>query len=146
MWRLKLRCSSRVKPKYCIESDLVISESLNLILSGRLFSFDLVDLKMINEDFFAFKVSLFAINHLFICSMMTWPLLEISSAFLALNNTLVSSANILVLPEGQQFGMSLMYIRNNRGPRTDPWGTPQVMDLYDDLWLLSSTNCLRFVK
>ena len=39
---------------------------------------------------------------------------------LDIRKILVSSAKILVLPEGQQFGKSLMKIKNSSGPRTDP--------------------------
>ena len=37
----------------------------------------------------------------------------------------VSSANSLTV-EITPFGLSLMYVRNNEGPNTDPCGTPEV--------------------
>ena len=45
----------------------------------------------------------------------------------------VSSANILTLPEGQHAGRSLMNNRKSSGPRTEPWGTPHDMDLVCNL-------------
>ena len=47
----------------------------------------------------------------------------------------VSSAKILTLPEGQHIGKSLINNRKSSGPRTEPWGTPQDMDLVVDLLL-----------
>ena len=50
--------------------------------------------------------------------------------------TAVSSAKILILIlSGRElhFAKSLIYRINKRGPRTDPWGTPQFMDLRVDL-------------
>ena len=35
---------------------------------------------------------------------------------------------------------SLMYIRNNNGPRIEPWGTPVVIASKGDFMLLNSTN------
>ena len=39
---------------------------------------------------------------------------------------LVSSANILGMAQLRQFGKSLIYTRNNNGPKFLPCGTPQV--------------------
>ena len=41
---------------------------------------------------------------------------------------------------------SLMYRRNRRGPRTEPWGTP--CSIFDSLELkpLIDTNCLRSLR
>ena len=49
---------------------------------------------------------------------------------------LVSPAYILTSDGRLQFGSSLMYKRNNRGPRNDPWGTPQRMKLVSEFTLL----------
>ena len=39
-----------------------------------------------------------------------------------------------------------MYSKNKRGPRTDPWGTPQVMSLISEVLLLQNVNCVRPVR
>lgn len=43
-------------------------------------------------------------------------------------------------------GKSLIYIRNRRGPRTVPWGTPERTGLLEEEWLLAYTNCCLLVK
>ena len=54
-----------------------------------------------------------------------------------------SSANNLVLDERTHLGRSCMYIRNNRGPRTVPWGTPDVTGLVSDDFPSRMTVCSR---
>ena len=39
-----------------------------------------------------------------------------------------------------------MYIKNSNGPRTDPWGTPQLFSNRSDDCSLNDTNCLRSIK
>ena len=46
--------------------------------------------------------------------------------FLWLKKRLASSANIIGSNKQDAFGRSLTHTRNRRGPRIDPWGTPQV--------------------
>ena len=36
----------------------------------------------------------------------------------------VSSANIIALAIFKQFLKSFTYIKNNKGPKLEPWGTP----------------------
>ena len=59
---------------------------------------------------------------------------------------MVSSANILTLPEGQHLGRSLIKSKKNKGPRTDPWGTPHVMGLVFDLQLSMFTYCSQSIR
>uniref|UniRef100_A0A0K8RDK6 Putative outcast ele5 orf2-h 1e-60-j 4 n=1 Tax=Ixodes ricinus TaxID=34613 RepID=A0A0K8RDK6_IXORI len=42
--------------------------------------------------------------------------------------------------------MSLTYIKNKRGPKTDPWGTRDRISRFCDLQPLISTNCVLFVR
>ena len=42
--------------------------------------------------------------------------------------------------------MSLTNIKNNKGPKLDPWGTPQVMMELIELTDLQLTICFLFVK
>ena len=44
-----------------------------------------------------------------------------------LQNNVVSSAYIKMLKILLTVGRSLIYIKNSRGPRTEPWGTPVVI-------------------
>ena len=48
---------------------------------------------------------------------------------------MVSSANSLTLPVEQHLGRSFMNKRKNRGPRTDPCGTPHDIGRDCDLLL-----------
>ena len=52
--------------------------------------------------------------------------------------------------DGNQYQLqllkSLIYNKNSKGPRTDPWGTPQVIGWYSDTELPIETNCLLFVR
>ena len=59
-----------------------------------------------------------------------------SSGSLEANVRLVSSAYILTSDRRLQFGRLLMYNRNSRGPRIEPWGTPQYMKLISEFTLL----------
>ena len=58
-------------------------------------------------------------------------------------NMLVSSANNLGTAFLNAFGMSLMYIRNKRGPSTDPCGTPHLTIWNKDVAPLILVTCLR---
>ena len=90
--------------------------------SGRLGIIFLLDLKIVKVDFSALRVILFAEDQVFSEIIINLPVEISSSILLHWKKALVSSAKILKLPMGQQFGRSLMNIKNNRGPRTDPWG------------------------
>ena len=48
------------------------------------------------------------------------------------NISLVSSTNILGEALSRQLGKSFMYIKNNRGPKLRPCGTPQVIIAVSD--------------
>ena len=61
-------------------------------------------------------------------------------------NMLVSSANNLGTAFLNAFGMSLMYIRNRRGPSTDPCGTPHSIIWDEDVAPLILVNCLRLYR
>ena len=87
------------------------------------------------EDFSEFNVSLFALNQLVNWVIIIVPLDLMSSMELLWKNIVVSSANSLVLPSGQQFGKSLINNIKNSGPSTEPWGTPHVIGRVCDLLL-----------
>lgn len=48
--------------------------------------------------------------------------------------------------DSRESGISFVYIRNKRGPRTVPWGTPDKTGERLEERLLTCTNCLRFVR
>ena len=54
---------------------------------------------------------------------------------------LVSSANRWKVRNFEASGKSFIYNNNNKGPRTDPWGTPLVADRKSESWPLIPTNC-----
>ena len=53
---------------------------------------------------------------------------SISTMLLLLKYMVVSSANILILQLFTHSGRSLVYTRNNKGPRAEPCGTPEVTE------------------
>ena len=53
---------------------------------------------------------------------------------------LVSSANILGEALSRQLGKSFMYIKNNRGPKLLPCGTPQVILAVSDQLTIDATS------
>ena len=59
---------------------------------------------------------------------------------------LVSSAYILTSPNLSERGRSLIYIRNSKGPRQEPWGTPYLIDSMLETCPLTLQHCLRFCK
>jgi hypothetical protein len=72
-----------------------------------------------------FRNKLLAANHLIIKERTKFDNVQKSSKFLLEIMTLVSSANNTVSDtEFVLRGRTFMNIMNNRGSRTDPWGTP----------------------
>ena len=60
-------------------------------------------------------------------------------------NKVVPSANnlhSLLRP----FGKSLTYVKNKRGPRMEPSGTPAQMSTQDEHWLFKTTFCFLLAK
>ena len=43
-------------------------------------------------------------------------------------------------------GRSFIYDKNNRGPRTVPWGTPEITGELEDDWPSMMTFCWREVR
>ena len=67
------------------------------------------------------------------------------SLLIAIKKSDVSSANVLQ-SEVNQSGKSLIYIRNNNGPKTDPCGTPAKMLFHEDFCPFKRTCCCRFLR
>ena len=62
-------------------------------------------------------------------ALSSWFSLSLRSIkFLHAQYILVSSANRWKVSDSEALGESLIDNKNSRGPRTDPWGTPQVIE------------------
>ena len=84
----------------------------------------------------AFSDNLFVLNHSkrsFVSELTFWKrsLFDLCAKYIV-----VSSANRRGLQFDRQFGRSFIYNKNNKGPKTLPWGTPHVMGKAEDLELL----------
>ena len=146
IWLLKDRFSSRVMPRNLLCVDLLIFWPRNSILSGKLWIIFLFDLKIVNEDLSAFRVNLLALSHVFSWVIIFLPVAIMSVILFLWKKIVVSSANSLTFPSGQHLYKSFMKSMKNKGPRTEPCGTPHVMGLSFDLEFSSCTFCLRLLK
>ena len=92
------------------------------------------------------RLSLFALSHKLRFDSSSFSMVLRSAALLAETVMLVSSAYIRGQALVKQFGRSLMYSKNSRGPIIDPWGTPQFIGLIPEsspfTWHLWYTYCL----
>ena len=57
----------------------------------------------------------------------------------------VSLAKSLVVDDNPQL-RSLIYIKKNKGPKTDPWGTPAETSAQDEDWPFKTTLWYLFFK
>jgi len=73
-------------------------------------------------------------------------LTSFSSKLSNLHVRVESSANKLNLKKSLQLGKSLIKIRNRRGPKIDPCGTPCDKGRIDEEVLFTETYCLRSDK
>ena len=95
----------------------------------------LLDLKRVNDDLSAFRVNLFAVNQFVSWVIIAFPVEITSPIEFVWKKIVVSSAKSLTLPLVHPLGKSFMNNRKNRGPRTDPCGTPHDMGRVFDLHL-----------
>ena len=80
-----------------------------------------------------FNDNLFAASQITILFNSSFTLCVSSFKFFPDTSELVSSANNIENMIEDTLAISLMYKRNNRGPRTDPCGTPQEIFWKSDL-------------
>ena len=80
------------------------------------------------------------------CVMMCVPLDVISSLLLHLKKIVVSSAKIRKCPKLHALWRLFMYSMNSSGPRTEPWGTPQLICRCSDLCFPIWTYCFLSVR
>jgi hypothetical protein len=69
-----------------------------------------------------------------------------SFAVLLTTKKFLSSANSLNFSPGAALGISLMYNRNNIGPKTDLCETPHVVNASSELTPLKEVNCFLFLR
>ena len=60
-------------------------------------------------------------------------------------NREVLPAKILVR-ENKASAKSLIYIKNNNGPKMEPWGAPALTLVHEEDYPLNTTHCFLFVK
>ena len=89
------------------------------------------------------KLNLLTANQLLSNNKLLLALSTAASTDLPVTKILVSSANNLILQSGAQFWMSLTYNKNNKGPNTDPCGTPHVIEPKSDTLLAIVTTCCQ---
>ena len=70
---------------------------------------------------------------------------SISSKLDAEQNKELSSANNLVKLNNEE-EISFTKIKNSRGPKTEPWGTPALTFLNDDMYDFMTTLCFLSSK
>ena len=92
------------------------------------------------------RASLFESSHnfTFFSSLLTFLVSNAKSS--DSQQILVSSAKRKKEKNFDEFGKSLMQIRNKSGPKTDPWGTPQDMSHREEEWPFTETNCFRLLR
>ena len=132
-WRVILRClwwgfsSSTTLPNvsWCIGfmSRLILTSSVSysLNLTFQSFAYSLIFARSF-------------VNVSVLISGLVWP-----------NDTLVSSTNNLITGPILRT-ISLIKIRNNRGPSADPWGTPEGFFFSTDFSPLITTACVQSVR
>lgn len=77
--------------------------------------------------FLIFRDNSFDLNQIDNLRSSSFNTLKIASESLCEKNTLVSSANKILDSLSETLGRSLIYIKNSKGPRIEPCGTPQTM-------------------
>lgn len=81
----------------------------------------------------------FEIAFISVCRMWT-------SFRLLISRNITQSSAIKWMLEETQEGRLLIYIKNNSGSKTEPWGTPERNALKGELKLLAVTNCVRLQR
>jgi hypothetical protein len=143
------RCLSNVIPTYFTSLDSVNLTPLSFIL--KLGIEVLIFLKKISSVLVVFSDILFARRHWLrdfrsVFRFLTMFLFLFCSLFLIEYRRLVSSAKCRTVECLMQVWRSFIYIKNNRGPKTDPCGTPCLVYVDSDVIPLMETHCLLFVR
>ena len=147
IWLLKVKCSSIVNPRYLISCFGISLTPFSFIFRLGIGTFFF--LNTISSVLDEFRDILFAISQLF--SDLRSRLRRLTMfAFLILlggiYSRFVSSAKWKLVELCIHWCKSFMYIRNRRGPKTDPWGTPCSVRVRSDFSPSIDTNCCLSVR
>ena len=102
-------------------------------------------LKVRSSVLLALKLTFQVLAHWFICSRSEFSISALMCGFLSACDILVSSANNF-MSDSMFIVMSFIKIRKNRGPKTEPCGTPAVIGSSSDLFPFKITSCDLFSK
>ena len=126
---------------------LTLSVRYNLLPHNFIFtslsSFFYLDLRITISVFFTMSEILFAFNQLTSCFKSALTSLFSFLIELLRHKRLVSSAKWWTLQNFIAWLRSFIYSKNRRGPRTDPWGTPQFKAARPDSYPFIDTYWLR---
>ena len=138
-WMLDLQSLVIKTPKYFSMS--IFCRFMSFILYTP---FKLLEPKCIVLHLSALKRNSHFSDHFWSADKSSWSL-DKSWVVLTVVKILVSSANICIL-DLTWLGRSLMYRINNRGPKTDPWGTPPTTSALAEDEFLTETVCVLPIK
>ena len=123
-WFFQVKFESKVTPKYLtVETSWMFTPSI--FKFNDFYGLSLLEWKRTKLVFKILRASLLDFIH----SATAWSSwFRISSRSLREQYIFVSSANEWKLRNFKVLGKSLIYSKNNRGPRKDPWGTLPVIE------------------
>ena len=140
IWFLHVRFESKVTPRYLtVETCWIFTPSIFRL--NDLCGFNFLEWKRIKLVLRILSANLLDFIHSATAFSSWFNFTSRSFRFLQEQYMLVSSANKWKVSNFEALGKSLIYNKNNKGPRTDPWGTPQVTDRESESWPLTHTNC-----
>ena len=132
-WFFQVKFESKVIPKYLtVETSRMFTPSI--FRFNDFYGLSLLEWKRKKLVFKILRASLLDFIHLATTLSSWFRISSRSLRFLREKYTLVSSANKWKLSSFEVFGKSLIHSNNNRGPRMDPWGTPQEIERESELW------------
>ena len=145
MWGFQVRVESSKTPRNLTSFSSVIFLFPILILIFLWGMFE-EEWKRAKCDLSTFSANLFVVNHLSTFFSSLFMVYSKRSRLSDLKYILVSSAKRQNLSFLQTAGKSLMKMRNNSGPKTEPCGTPHITSSTSDDAPFTSTYCFLLVK
>ena len=138
-WSSKLNLEWNTIPK-CLRIVVILTMLLSNIKPGW-FLCEVLRLNMISWACFVgsgIKLIFHCRVHSFISERLLFNRLAESVIILTAENSGVSSAKSLTL-ELKPLDKSLIQIKNSKGPRIDPWGTPALTFAHEECWPFNTT-------